>query len=41
VDIPKPLEAEEEAKMGIDAQIARYKVREVMMTRFSANRRRD
>jgi tRNA-splicing endonuclease subunit Sen2 len=41
VDIPKPLEAEEEAKMGIDAQLARYKVREVMMTRFSANRRRD
>jgi tRNA-splicing endonuclease subunit Sen2 len=41
VDIPKPLVTEEEAKMGIDAQLARYKVREVMMTRFSANRRRD
>lgn len=41
VDIPKPLGAEEEAKMGIDAMIARYKVREIMMTRFSANRRRD
>jgi len=41
VDIPKPLEAEEEAKIGIDAMLARYKVREVMMTRFSANRQRD
>ncbi len=41
VDIPKPLGAEEEAKMGIDAMLARYKVREIMMTRFSANRRRD
>jgi tRNA-splicing endonuclease subunit Sen2 len=41
VDIPKPLDAEEEAKMGIDAMLARYKVREVMMKRFSANRRRD
>jgi tRNA-splicing endonuclease subunit Sen2 len=41
VDIPKPLGPEEEAKMGIDAMLARYKVREIMMTRFSANRRRD
>ncbi|KAE9364819.1 hypothetical protein N431DRAFT_422017 [Stipitochalara longipes BDJ] len=41
VDIPKPLGAEEEVKIGIDAILARYKVREVMMTRFSANRRRD
>jgi tRNA-splicing endonuclease subunit Sen2 len=41
VDIPKPLGAEEEAKMGIGAMLARYKVREVTMTRFSANRRRD
>jgi len=41
VDIPKPLEPEEEANMGIDAMLARYKVREIMMTRFSANRRRD
>lgn len=41
VDIPKPLEAEEEAKLGIDAILARYKVREIMMKRFSANRMRD
>ena len=41
VDIPKPLDAEEEAKMGIDAMLARYKVREVMMKRFSTNRQRD
>jgi len=27
--------------MGIDAVLARYKVREVVMTRFSANRQRD
>jgi tRNA-splicing endonuclease subunit Sen2 len=41
VDIPKPLDPEAEAKISIDAMLARYKVREVMMTRFSANRRRD
>jgi tRNA-splicing endonuclease subunit Sen2 len=41
VDIPKPLDAEAEAKIGIDAMLARYKVREVMMKRFSANRQRD
>jgi tRNA-splicing endonuclease subunit Sen2 len=41
VDIPKPLEAEEEEKLGIDAILARYKIREIMMKRFSANRMRD
>jgi len=41
VDIPKPLDPVEEQKMGIDAVLARYKVREVVMTRFSANRQRD
>jgi tRNA-splicing endonuclease subunit Sen2 len=41
VDIPKPLNLEEEEKMGIDAILARYKVREIVMSRFSTNRRRD
>jgi len=41
VDIPKPLDPEEEQKLGIDGILARYKVREFVMTRFSANRQRD
>ncbi|KAE8446193.1 hypothetical protein EG329_012418 [Mollisiaceae sp. DMI_Dod_QoI] len=41
VDIPKPLGAEEEQKLGIDGVLARYKVREVVMKRFAANRMRD
>jgi tRNA-splicing endonuclease subunit Sen2 len=41
VDIPRPLEAEEEAKMGIDAILKRYKIREVVMKRWSSTRMRD
>jgi tRNA-splicing endonuclease subunit Sen2 len=41
VDIPRPLDTEEAEKLGIDAILARYKVREIVMSRFSANRRRD
>lgn len=41
VDIPKPLEAEEEAKMGIDAILKRYSIREVVMKRWSSTRFRD
>jgi tRNA-splicing endonuclease subunit Sen2 len=41
VDIPKPLNAVEEQKLGIDGILARYKVREVVMKRFVANRMRD
>ncbi|EPE33335.1 tRNA-intron endonuclease catalytic [Glarea lozoyensis ATCC 20868] len=40
VDIPKPLEAEEELKLGIDGVLARYKVREVVMNRWVSNRQR-
>jgi tRNA-splicing endonuclease subunit Sen2 len=41
VDIPRPLEAEEEAKMGIDAILKRYSIREVVMKRWSSTRMRD
>jgi tRNA-splicing endonuclease subunit Sen2 len=41
VDIPKPVDAAEEQKLGIDGILARYKVREVIMKRFVANRMRD
>jgi tRNA-splicing endonuclease subunit Sen2 len=41
VDIPKPLSAEEEQNLGIDGVLARYKVREIVMRRFAANRMRD
>jgi tRNA-splicing endonuclease subunit Sen2 len=41
VDIPRPLEAEEEPKMGIDAILKRYSIREVVMKRWSSSRMRD
>ena len=41
VDIPKPLDAAEEGKLGIDGTLARYKVREFVLKRWSANRMRD
>lgn len=40
VDIPRPLDAAEEQKLGIDGILARYKIREVVMKRFVANRQR-
>jgi len=41
VDVPKPLSAHEEKNLGIDGVLARYKVREIVMKRFAANRMRD
>ncbi|KUJ17768.1 uncharacterized protein LY89DRAFT_61093 [Mollisia scopiformis] len=41
VDVPKPLSAQEEQDLGIDGALARYKVREIVMKRFAANRMRD
>lgn len=41
VDVPKPLSAQQEQDLGIDGVLARYKVREIVMKRFSANRMRD
>ncbi|TVY75824.1 putative tRNA-splicing endonuclease subunit, partial [Lachnellula suecica] len=41
VDIPRPLGAEEEAALGVDGVLGRYKVKEIVMKRFSANRMRD
>jgi tRNA-splicing endonuclease subunit Sen2 len=41
VDIPKPLNAGEEEKLGVDGVLGRYRVREFMMKRWSANRMRD
>jgi tRNA-splicing endonuclease subunit Sen2 len=41
VDIPKPLNLDEEQALGIDGVLGRYKVREVVMRRFLANRARS
>jgi tRNA-splicing endonuclease subunit Sen2 len=41
VDIPKPLDAEEESKLEIDAILRRYKIREVVMKRWVSSRMRD
>ncbi|KAL2067462.1 hypothetical protein VTL71DRAFT_1887 [Oculimacula yallundae] len=41
VDVPKPMNAEEEKAMGIDGVLGQYKVREVVMKRWAANRMRD
>lgn len=41
VDIPRPVDAEEESQLGIDGVLGRYKVREVVMKRWAANRMRD
>ncbi|PVH77081.1 hypothetical protein DL98DRAFT_517516 [Cadophora sp. DSE1049] len=41
VDVPKPVDVETEWQLGIAGVLGRYKVREVVMKRFSANRMRD
>lgn len=41
VDVPAPLAPEEEARMGIDEILARYKVREIVLKRWVSNRSRD
>jgi len=41
VDIPKPADIEEERRLGIDGVLGGYKVREVVMRRWAANRMRD
>jgi tRNA-splicing endonuclease subunit Sen2 len=41
VDVPKPLDAELESKLGIDEIFGRYKIREFVMGRWLANRSRD
>lgn len=41
VDIPKPLDPQEELKLGFETVLKRYKVREIVLKRFSANRLRD
>lgn len=41
VDIPAPLGVEEEEALGVHGILGRYKIREVVMKRFSANRMRD
>ncbi|KAG4430169.1 hypothetical protein IFR05_014345 [Cadophora sp. M221] len=41
VDIPKPVDVEEEKRLGIDGVLGRYGVREVVMRRWAANRMRD
>jgi tRNA-splicing endonuclease subunit Sen2 len=40
VDIPRPLDEEEESKMSIAGVLGRYKVREVVMKRWVSNRQR-
>lgn len=41
VDVPPPLEKDVEEAMGVDGILARYKVREIVMKRWIANRSRD
>lgn len=41
VDVPPPLEKDVEEKIGVDAILGRYKVREVVMKRWLSNRSRD
>jgi tRNA-splicing endonuclease subunit Sen2 len=41
VDVPKLLSVQEEQDLGIDGVLSRYKVREIVMKRFAANRMRD
>lgn len=41
VDIPRPLSGEEESALGVDGVLGRYRVKEVVLKRFSANRMRD
>ena len=41
VDVPAPLDVEEEKKMGVDQILARYTVREIVLKRWVSNRSRD
>ena len=41
VDIPKPLNADEEERLGVDGVLSRYMIREFVMKRWSPNRMRD
>ncbi|EKD19491.1 tRNA-splicing endonuclease subunit [Drepanopeziza brunnea f. sp. 'multigermtubi' MB_m1] len=41
VDIPAPVSAERERELGIAGVLARYRVREVVLKRWSVNRMRD
>lgn len=41
VDIPPPVSKEVEAGLGVDGVLGRYRVREVVLKRFSANRMRE
>lgn len=41
VDVPPPLTSDEEAGSGIMDELARYRVREIVLKRWSANRSRD
>ncbi|KAM3068883.1 tRNA splicing endonuclease subunit sen2 [Clarireedia jacksonii] len=41
VDIPAPLDAKKEAEIGVDGLLGKYKVREVILKRWSPNRSRD
>jgi tRNA-splicing endonuclease subunit Sen2 len=41
VDIPPPLDKGQEEELGVDGVLCRYKVREIVMKRWIANRSRD
>lgn len=41
VDIPPPVSGEEEERLGVHGVLGRYRVKEVVLKRFSANRMRD
>jgi tRNA-splicing endonuclease subunit Sen2 len=41
VDIPPPLEVNSETELGIDKQLERYNVREIVLKRWLSNRSRD
>jgi tRNA-splicing endonuclease subunit Sen2 len=41
VDVPKPMDAEAERKLGIDEVLGKYRVREFVMRRWLSNRERE
>jgi len=41
VDIPPPVSGEEEERLGVHGVLGRYRVKEVVLKRFSANRMGD
>lgn len=41
VDVPRPLEKEEEERVGVEGVLRRYKVREIVLKRWVSNRARD